>query len=378
MTISALERLRSEVLAATTPEARAETTLKLAVCLGQLGKIDEARDLLSQVRERFSSGQLPRVSIRLLLAEGVISYYDDLSDSSDRLNRALVLAKSMGLLDMCAEISVWISHLAYNFERYGALANALREVFLGFEFLNDALKARACLLAADGNCYLGRTEIASTWYASARIFSRKCHDHATMVAIEYNRLGMGLSRIRVERALDFHASTATRRSWLLELESVRRLHTGFDVNALSELMDLCDAYTHELLDEFAKALSSLRTIQKKGAAQRCGVSDALLEMEIAWCESKLTGVGASGLLHNSNLDRIEALGANERLLALSFIGDASEFTVGSTELERYSQIRSDAVAYYQRTISELANALTVTLPYLDLVAGVAGLRSSGD
>lgn len=378
MTTSALERLRSEVLAATTPEVRAETTLKLAVCLGQLGKIDEARDLLSQVRERFSSGQLPRVSIRLLLAEGVISYYDDLSDSSDRLNRALVLAKAMGLPDMCAEVSVWISHLAYNFERYSTLASALCEAFLGFDLLDDALKARACLLAADGNYYLGKTDVASTWYALARIFSRQGHDHAVMVAIEYNRLGMGLSRIRVERALDFHASAATRRLWLLELESVRRLHAGFDVNALSELIDLCDAYTHELLDEFEKALSSLRTIQEKGAAQRCGVSDALLEMEIAWCESKLTGIGASGLSLNSNLDRIEALGANERLLALSFIGDANEFSVGSIDLERYSQMRSDAAAYYQRTISELANALTVTSPHLDPVASMAGLRSSGD
>jgi hypothetical protein len=377
VTTSALERLRSEVSAATTPEAKAETTLKLALCLAQLGKADEAKDLLSQVRESFSSGRVPRVSIRLLLTEGVISYYEDLSDSSDRLNRAIALAKAIGLADMCAEISVWISHLAYNFENYDILENSLRDIFSGFELLDDSLRARACLLAADGNHYLGKSELASSWYAFARIFSRRVRDHAVMVAIEYNRLGMGLSRIRVERALNFHADAATRRHWLIELESVRRLHVGFDVRALSELIDLCDAYTHELLNEFEKALSALRTIQEKSAAQRCGVSDALLELEIAWCESKLTGVGTSGLSFHSILDRIETLDANERLLALSFVGDANEFSAGSAELARYLQIRVDATAHYQSTISELTNALAVTSPHLHLVAGMAGLPSSG-
>lgn len=376
MTTSALERLRSDVLAATTPETKADAALKLALCLAQLGKIVEAKDILNQVRMGFSSGQAPRVSIRLLLAEGVISYYDDLGDSSDRLNRAIVLAKAMSLPDMCAEVSVWISHLAYNFERYEVLATSLRDAFSGFELLDEALKARACLVVADGNHYLGKVETASSWYSLARIFSRQSHDHAVMAAIEYNRLGMGLSRLRVDRALNFHPDLATRRLWLLELESVRGLHVGFDVSALSELIDLCDAYAHELLNEYAKALSSLRMIQINGAAARCGVSDALLELEIAWCEAKLNGPRISALPIRSILDFIEKLDSNERLLALSFVGDLNELATGSLELERYLKIREDAMAAYRSTLLGLTNAMAVTSPHLGDILSMAGFRSS--
>lgn len=374
MTTSALERLRSEVLAATTPEARAEASLKVALCLAQLGKIDDAKAILGQVREGFSSGRVPRVSIRTLLVEGVVSYYDELIDSSDRLNRAIVLAKAMRFPDLCAEISVWVAHLAYNFERYEVLAASLGDAFSDFGYLDKAHKARACLVVADGSYYLGNNEVASKWYAMARIFARQDHDHAIMVAIEYNRLGMGLSRIRVERALNFHPDFATRRLWLLELESVRRLHAGFDVSALSELIDLCDAYTHELLDEFADALSALRTIQSKGAAGRCGVSDGLLNLEIAWCQAKLNGTGCAGLSLDSSLDSIEALDANEQLVALSFVEDVNGPAVGFDDRERYLKVRDSATAHYARTVSELTRALTVTSPYLEIVANAAGLR----
>lgn len=374
---SALERLRSDVASAIAPEPRAESLLKLALCLAQLGKMDEAKSILSQVRGDFSSGRAPRVSIRLLLLEGVISYYDNLHDSSDRLNRALVLAKAIDLRDLYAEVSVWISHLAYNFEKYKVLANSLREVFASFELLDDGLKARACLLVADGSQYLEGSAAASGWYTLARIFSRHAHDHAIIAAIEYNRLGMGLSRIRIERALHRRAGEAMRRQWLLELESVKRLHVGFDVSALSELLDLCDAYTHELLDEFSDAVLSLSAIQRSGAATRCGVSDALLALEIAWCEAKLHGTEPGGFIFSECLDRIEKFDSNERLLALSFIEELNEISEDSVDFDRYMRIRDDATAHYQTTAAELAGALDNIRSNFDVVAKIAGLPSSG-
>lgn len=375
MTTSALERLRSDVAVATTPESRAEARLQLALYLIQLGRVDEAKSNLNEVRNEYSSGRAPRVSIRLLMLEGVVSYYEDLTDSTDRLNRAHALAKAMSLPDLCAEVSVWIAHLAFNFEHYKGLASALHEVFARFDLLGDTLKARACLLVADGTQFLDGAEEAANWYMLARMYARQCHDHAMMTAIEYNRLGMGLSRIRVERALHSEVDGATRRQWLVELESVRRLHVGFDVSALSELIDLCDAYTHELLDEFADAAASLRAIMEKGAAARCGVSDALLTLEIAWCETKSNRIDPSARDLVLNLDSIEALDVNERLLALSFFENIAKPSEDSEEFRRYLAMRESAVAHFQKTSSQMREALVVAYPYSDAITRAAGIRA---
>lgn len=374
MTRSALERLRSDVAVAATPESKAEALLTLALCLAQLGKVDEAKLNLRQVREEYSSGRAPRVSIRLLMLEGVVSYYENLADSTDRLRRAHALARAIGAPDLCAEVSVWIAHLAFNFERYGNLATALDEVFENFSCLDDSLKARACLLVADGVQFLGDTTVAANWYTAARVFARQCHDHAMMAAIEYNRLGMGLSRIRIERALRFKADGATRRQWLVEMESVKRLHMGLDVRALSELIDLCHAYTHELLEEFSEAASSLRAIQAKGVASRCGVSDALLAVEIAWCEAKLNRVDSSARERLLSLDFIETLDANEQLLALSFFEDITDLPEGAAEFFRYKAIREVAVNHLQGTSLQIRDAMAVAYPYFEMIAAAARIR----
>lgn len=359
MTTSALAMLRALVDSASSPDAKAEALARVAVCLAQLGRIEEARHILKDLRFEYSTGTFPRVSIRLMILEGVISYYESLVDSSDRVRRAYALAKVGGAVDLQAESSVWMAHLAFNFENYSVFEQSLSDALEGFANLDDSHRARICLLVADTLQYLADRSAASDWYSLARILSRKVHDHGIMTAIEYNRLGMGLSRIRVDRALGCESSSSSYRDWLNELGSVERLHIGFDARALSELLDLCGAYTHEIRGDFARASTILIRIRDSGSSERCGVSDRLLRIEIEWCRFKLTGLASQSDRPRVDRTDLEALSQNERLIALPFIRDLLGDDHLLFDADYYVQTMNDAKRHFEKTVSDMSEAIEV-------------------
>lgn len=357
MTTSALASLRALVAAAPDPYAKAEALGKVGICLAQLGRIDEANSILQQLRLDYSSGRVPRVSIRIMILEGIIAYYADLIDSSDRIRRACVLARAGKVNDLIAEASVWLAHLAFNFERYSELQHALADALRNFNVLDDSHRARVCLIVADTLQYLADRTAASEWYGAARILSRRAHDHAVMTAIEYNRLGIGLSRIRIDKVLCRPMVEIRHRDWLLELGSVKRLHLGFDVKALSELLDLCDAYTCEICEDYAGAIASLDSIRRAGVAARCGVSDLLLRLEINWCRVKAL-VNADDevkdFIDDIGLEELEGLSKNEQLIAIAFLKDLYKKSDLPFNEAICEQLNSAALAHFETTLAQMS------------------------
>lgn len=349
--------LRVAVDSAPSPDAKAESLARLGVCLAQLGRIDEARSILLELRQKYSRGQFPRVSIRLMILEGVISYYENLIDSTDRLRRAHALAKVGGISDLRAESSVWMAHLAFNFESYSIFGQGICDALEGFSLLDDSHRARACLLVADALQYLADRSAARDWYNLARILSRRAHDHGVLTAIEYNRLAIGLSRIRVDRALGNATPTSWHRDWLGELGSVERLHLGFDARALSDLMDLCGAYTYEICGDFVSAHALLTKIRDSGSAERCGVSDALLGIEIGWCQFKAADISSRDSILNVDVNKIEALSQNERLIALMLIKDVMGDNISLSDTNCCARMAGDAIGHFERTVSEMSRAI---------------------
>lgn len=378
MTTSALAALRASVVAAPDPNAKAEALAKVGVCLAQLGQIEEARNILVELRENYSSGRVPRILIRAMILEGIIAYYADLVDSSDRVHRAHALARACGSNDLSAEASVWKAHLAFNFERYAELRAALADAVLGLSDLDDSYRARICLIVADSLQYLADRAAANDWYTLARIFARRIHDHALMTAIEYNRLGIGLSRIRVDRALGELIRVPQHRDWLLELGSVKRLHLGFSSKALTELLDLCDAYTNEICGDFESAIASLERILTSGAAARCGVSDALLRLELEWCRSKVIDAKVSVPSILANFHEIESLPINEQLIALAFFRDLSQEFGVLPDKDWYDQIYYDALRHFEETSTSMLVAIETGRNSIQQVRRFALSRAEGE
>lgn len=319
MTANSLATIESLISDESNPDRRSENLSRLGVSLAQLGRIDEASQILVQLRSYLSSRYVLRILIRTMILEAIIPYYRDFANYSDRLRRAHALAVAANMVDLRGEVSVWIAHLGFNFDDFQNLSLGLSESIDRFESLDGPHRARLVLIVADALQYLGRDELAAQWYGVARAISRNAHDHGLMVAIEFNRIGMGLSNLRVSRALGQMVNYERQRNWVFELSSIRSLHHGFGAQALYEVLDLCDAFALEAQSKYLEAVDILKGLRRSGNLHRLGVSEHLIDLELMWCEVKAGIYSPSVDQIQEQYERVVGMAANDQALGVSFL-----------------------------------------------------------
>jgi hypothetical protein len=290
------------------------------IALAQAGLIEESLRVLNSLRTEGISSASDKGSVRRLILEGVVKYYQNRSQESvDRTRRALALARAFGYSRIEAEAAVWLAHFSFNFSIYHELASSIAAALDGIDLYEDHTRARICLVIADIAQFVGDRSDASEWYLLSRIFARRDHDHAGMSAIEYNRLAMGLSRLRVEDILGVNDSSSIRRNWLIEISSVEVLHRGLKSEALMELLLVCRSRLYQLSGDFEASLTVLTEIRDSGAGERCGVSEQLLNVELWWC-SVLAGRSKERLVGcPPTIDLVEKLEMEEKIEMAYFL-----------------------------------------------------------
>lgn len=321
MTTNSLASIESLIASASDPDLRAESICRFGIGLAQVGRIDEASQILEQSRIYLSSRYILRVLIRTMILEAIIPYYRDFIDGSDRLRRAHALASAAELEDLRAETSVWLAHLSFNFDDLLIFGRSLSDALDRFSHLDDAHKARLSLVCADALQFLGRREAAAEWYGVARQVSRNVHDHGLMVAIEFNRVAMSLSYVRIQRALGLVERDEDERNWSFELNSVRSLHYGFGAQALLEIIDLCDAHALEMQSDYLEAADALMRLRGAGGLHRCGVSERLVDLEVMWCRVNARACVPSLDWVEESYKSVLAMTRNDQLLGMKFLSD---------------------------------------------------------
>lgn len=376
--ISLLNRLADEVQRATTPEARFEALAIQGIALAQSGRIDESLEILVCLRTAEGGSNLGKGSVRRLILEGVIKYYQERSpESIDRTRRALALAHALAHSKIEAEAAMWLSHFAFNFSAYDELKSSIAVALDGFELLEDYARARICLIVADVMQFVGDREGAGEWYTLARILSRRDHDHAGMSAIEYNRLAMGLSRLRVEDVLGLDGSIISRRDWLTEISSVELLHKGLRSEALMELLLVCRSRLCQLSGDFEGALQILLEIRDSGVGRRCGVSDYLLDTELWWCSVRAGRSPSEVMGRSPTSDLIQQLAIEEQVGAAYFLSN-----VPSEYVEHLNRQWLDSLLLSTRNqcrvaIDRLKEALSPAADSVIKVKRIAGILPQG-
>jgi len=370
---SLLAKLSSEAEQSTHPEGRAIAHASLGIALAQLGRISEARELVGKLRNDLAVPQSPRAAIKIFILEGLIYYYNDRNRLAiDRIKRAHVLSIAAGLNDLTCEASVWLSHLAFNFNDYDLLRDSLAQALGGLDKIDDSLRARLSLVIADAFQYLGEWERSRDWYYVARLFARHCHDHAVMVAIEYNRLVMGQSRIRVERIVFGFQKSFEKRNWIEELRTVQRLHDGFEANALSELLLISEAQWCEVNNDFAGALVHFQSIRTAQAAEKCGMSEFLLDLQILWCR----------VLHDKSiksvrlpeLSEINSLSDDDQLIALSLVRDIYDRLNIKYDQATFDATLDDARQDCRKCLLKIGDAIAFSVDFLSTARMLAERR----
>jgi hypothetical protein len=359
--------------------ARGEAMARSATDLAILGRGQDASLILEELRASFVSGQYPRVSIRILALDGIIHYYRDRSiESFDRMRRANVLARSAGYMDLTAETAVWMAHFAFNFEKYTFLSQSLSEALRGFHEMDETHRSRICLVIADSNQFLGNIEQAVKWYGCARIFARSAGSRAMIAAVEYNRIAMGLSRIRVERFLPMLRKSTPIFNWKLEIASIRNLHEGLEVTSLPELLLLCESYQAQAAGDYLRSYEVLLQIKGLGAAEICGVSNELLDLEILWARAMSGDSSRLSGYPLPSLDDISGWPIDEQAIGLVQAKDIYLIAKASFDIDRFEIMQKAVIDHCVESDRSLQVAIMSADKDFETVFGIAqGSRQFG-
>ena len=262
---------------------RDDERARSAITLIQQGRFQEAGVVLSDLRTQYGAGNVPRMMIRILLIEACMKYYQDRSPQAlDRARRALALSSASEFVDLESEAATWYALYCFNFDKYTEFGQALTTAFQGFDQLTDALRARFCVLIADSLQFFGDFQTSDKWYLCARVLSRRAGDRPLMAAIEYNRLVMALSFLRLARFIGADRNIASHRNWIEEILSMQRLHEGLNIDALDQLLLLADCLARQACNDYLGSAATLERIRAQDAAQVCGLSSRQLDLEILW------------------------------------------------------------------------------------------------
>jgi hypothetical protein len=277
----------------------------------------EARQLIEALRGAYGSGQLPRVLLWIMLAEGVLDFYEALEGRSrDRLQRARLLAGAFRQEDVASHAAAWLAMVAFNNSDFSQMHRFIDEALENFEGGPDNfVRARVCMIASMCAALCGRSSEANAWSGAAHSRALKLGDRATIEAIQFNRTAMQLARLRVQ-ACSRPLSTQEIASVEAELASAKSYFMLTQHRPTARLHDLCELRVSCLKGKYAETLAALDRFMQDDRYLRRSFNPDVLALERLFCQTQLKDVIESSRFLKV-LDQVdfEELEPDERVIA---------------------------------------------------------------
>lgn len=361
-----LLRLERELQAATHPDQRAELLARMSAYLGRVGRFKEARDNIDALRKIYGDGRSGRVTVWIMLAEGMVHLFKDLSPMAmDRITRALMLGQAMRYAPIVGLAAAWKAHLEFQSGDYESMVRSLN--------LSAASAAQADLDAVTRtsivlcNCYMlcGKRDVSHSWFMHARERAVKNGDQASLEALIYNRAAFLTTWLRAENCINPVGMDELARV-RLEIASARNFQDLTGIAALTVHIHLWDARLHLLEGDFSGAIAKLSAIREELPPDEYSFSQAFIDLEICYAKAMSDRVSEAATMYASlqQLD-MSRLDIDEQLVAAwmrrrlagvdaTAFGAASQFDV---ELE---QLR-EAYVVSKATLLEHLNDVLLRL-----------------
>ena len=182
-----LARMDARIAECGPGEARDALVAERASYLARLGHVDEARQVLSDLRLKWGETPSARVSSLVHIADGLCHYYTDMGpEARDRFLRAHALARAASLGDVVVRAASWLALVHYGAYRFPDMVRSLDECFLGTPHTDPSTLARSCLVVAQTIHLANRFDLALPWYRRVRLLSAETEDEATISALMHN------------------------------------------------------------------------------------------------------------------------------------------------------------------------------------------------
>lgn len=282
-----LRRIDAELQVERMPTKRGELLARRACHLARLGQFIEARELIEQTRDAFPTDSHPHVSIWMMLAEGVLYTFEDLSaQGRDRVMRAQVLATATRDRTLIAWTSAWHAHLLSECSDFAGMGRALEMAFGACSDEQHEVIARACMVLANAYSTGGDRSRANHWYEAVRHHALEAGDQATIDALIYNKAAFAMAWLRAEVCFAPVDESELRRL-AGEIASARNYQSLIGIRAVNNFVELWQSRLALLRGQFRQAIAGLSAVREKRPFSVYNFNQVIIDLEIAYCHLKL-------------------------------------------------------------------------------------------
>lgn len=343
--IPLLTRIDNALAQCTDPAKRAELQAEQAVYLARIGDFDRANQVLSALRQDYGNGRSARISIWIMLIEGLIAFFDDTNPAArDRILRAHMISNAAHFHDLTNLTAAWLAHIEFNRCDFESMFRFLSICHDRSPASADSSNLRVCLLLADACMHCGQIKDARIWYERSRQQAIDLGDEASLAAAIYNKAALGLSQLRLA-AVAGELDSDLIHFVSMEIASAHNFHHGAGHRSLTHLVDACRARMLLLRKNYGEALGIFQILLKDGAPLLGFKSDRLLlQIEYGLC---LIGVGlrddASALFATIDPEcRIEMTMDDQLIFIASYIALAKALQPSADEQINVTQLHECA------------------------------------
>lgn len=311
-----LLRLREQLLVESDPGRRAELMAKQAGYLARIGRFEEARHTISEIRKVYGDGRSGRVTAFTMLAEGLALHFEELgSGAFDRIARAQLLGQAMKDRELTALSSAWRAHFEFEQSNFEGSVKSLRIALQTADETDHATRVRCAIVLFNAFALFGERSESQKWFLVGRDHALNEGDQASIDALLHSRATFGVARLRAQwcqGSVD-NAVVALVRS---EINSARNLQHLTHVTAHETYIDLCDARLKVIEGDFQKAIDLLKSIRNSGPYPVGHLSKELVDLEMAYCRASLPSTAAPGdPVHRIDLNSFAMLDIDDRMAA---------------------------------------------------------------
>lgn len=348
------ERLRVEV----NPNGRAELLAQIAGYLARVGRFDEAKAIISDVRSTFGDVRDGRVTVQVMLAEGLTLHFELLgAGAGDRILRAQVLAQAMGDRELNAIALAWRAHFAFEASDWRLTSELLSKAIECAADDNHAAFSRCAVVLFNAFALCGDRRQSQYWFLKGRDHALKQGDQATIDALLHSRATFGAAWLRAQncKGIVRQEEVALARR---EVASARNLQNLTRIEAHVRYIDLCDARLRTIDGDYEGAINLLTELRDDGPYPRGHFSQTLVDLELAYCRAKLGHRDASDASPSFEpLDWVQELDIDDQLSAAWMLAGLSGDRYGQASKESADARLKSAVGKYDAWVAALCTHL---------------------
>lgn len=323
------------------------------------GQADVALKWLDSVKQHFGKRIDPEVACWLMLAEGLVHYFEfRLITTQDLFRGAYGTALAFGSTLARPSCAAWMAFVEFNAGLYDSMIRFIEEALSGAAEDDHQARGRASLVLADAFHFAGSFTKARPWYERARQHAGAEGDGPTMNALMHNMAAYRTNNVRLADA--FGQSTLPEAKQA-SMEAASASNYARAVGLSIWTRDTAPLLQAQMLAVQGKYDDALRLLNAVDGARLPPRERPMLAIERAWCL-----VGLESFDHVAEYAR-EAARADEIMqdpddLAYVYARLAAmEARTGSRYAERCAERAADALARHR----ELQRALEMKLDALD-------------